>query len=57
MIIIYIDKEIIIISRIRQFLLKIYYRLFKSDHLININNLEESILYLENRSRVFVLEA
>ncbi len=56
MIIIYIDKEIIIISRIRQLLLKIYYRLFKDDRSININNSKESILYLRNRSEVFILK-
>ncbi len=57
MIIIYINKEIIIISRIHQLLLKIHYELFKNNRFININNLKESILYLKNRSRVFVSEA
>ncbi len=57
MITIYINKEIIIISRIRQLLSKIHYRLFKDNRLININNSKESILYLANKSRVFILKA
>ncbi len=57
MIAIYIDKGITIISRIYQFLLKIYYELLKDNRLININNSKESILYLRNRSKVFILEA
>ncbi len=31
--------------------------LLKDDCLININDLKESILYLRNRSKVFILEA
>ncbi len=38
MIIIYISKEIIIISQIHQLLLKIYYELLENNRFININN-------------------
>ncbi len=38
MIIIYISKEIIVISRIRQLLSKIYYGLLKNNRFINTNN-------------------
>ena len=53
---IYISEEITIISRIRQLLSKIHYRLLKDNRPVNTNNLKESILHLRNRSRVFVSE-
>ncbi len=57
MIIIYINKEIIVISQIYQYLSKIYYKLLKDNRLINISNSKGSILYLKNRSKVFISEA